>query len=66
MQQPRIHYFPLVAGQSVDLINNLPTAAEVMESLIREAGPFCRRGLPEIYRWLMGLDERHNSKLWVR
>src|SRR5262245_34879628 len=30
-------YFPLVAGQSVGLINNLPTAAEVVESVIREA-----------------------------
>jgi nitronate monooxygenase len=30
-------YFPLVAGQSVGLIDNLPTAAEVVHSIVREA-----------------------------
>ena len=39
-------YFPLVAGQSVGLINNLPTAAEVVESVIREATAVLQEKLP--------------------
>jgi len=39
-------YFPLVAGQSVGLINSLPTAAEVVESLIREARAILQERLP--------------------
>ncbi len=39
-------YFPLVAGQSVGLINNLPTAAEVVESVIREARAVLQERLP--------------------
>ena len=39
-------YFPLVAGQSVGLINNLPTAAEVVESVIREARAVLQDRLP--------------------
>lgn len=39
-------YFPLVAGQSVGLINNLPTAAEVVESVIREARAVLQKKLP--------------------
>jgi len=39
-------YFPLVAGQSVGLINNLPTAAEVVESIIREARAVLQEKLP--------------------
>ena len=39
-------YFPLAAGQSVGLINNLPTAAEVVESLIREARAVLQEKLP--------------------
>jgi nitronate monooxygenase len=38
--------FPLVAGQSVGLINNLPTAAEVVESVIREARAVMQQRLP--------------------
>jgi nitronate monooxygenase len=40
-------YFPLVAGQSVGLINNLQTAAEVMETVIQEARSVLREGLPQ-------------------
>src|SRR5262245_32183526 len=39
-------YFPLAAGQSVGLINNLPTAAEVVDSVIREARAVLRERLP--------------------
>jgi nitronate monooxygenase len=39
-------YFPLAAGQSVGLINNLPTAAEVVESVIREARAVLQERLP--------------------
>ena len=39
-------YFPLVAGQSVGLINNLPTAAEVVDSVIREARAVLQERLP--------------------
>jgi nitronate monooxygenase len=39
-------YFPLVAGQSVGLINSLPTAAEVVESVIREARAVLKERLP--------------------
>jgi nitronate monooxygenase len=39
-------YFPLVAGQSVGLINNLPTAAEVVDSVIREARAVLQEQLP--------------------
>jgi nitronate monooxygenase len=39
-------YFPLVTGQCVGLINNLPTAAEVVESLIREARAVLQERLP--------------------
>ena len=38
-------YFPLVAGQGVGLINNLPTAAEVMEMIIGEAQAVLQEGL---------------------
>jgi len=38
--------FPLVAGQSVGLINNLPTAAEVVESVVREARAVMQERLP--------------------
>jgi nitronate monooxygenase len=38
--------FQLVAGQSVGLINNLPTAAEVVESVIREARAVMQQRLP--------------------
>lgn len=43
-----------MAGQSVGLINNLPTAAEVVESVIREARAVMQQRLP---REVM-LDER--------
>lgn len=39
-------HFPLVAGQSVGLIDDLPTAAEVMETIIREAQAVLQEGLP--------------------
>ena len=39
-------YFPLVAGQSVGLINNLPTAAEVVDSVIREARAVLQERFP--------------------
>ena len=39
-------YFPLAAGQSVGLINNLPTAAEVVDSVIREARAVLQERLP--------------------
>src|SRR5262245_14006884 len=39
-------YFPVAAGQSVGLINNLPTAAEVVESVIREARAVLQETLP--------------------
>ena len=39
-------YFPLVAGQSVGLINNLPTAAEVVDSIIQEARAVLQEKLP--------------------
>jgi nitronate monooxygenase len=39
-------YFPLVAGQGVGLINSLPMAAEVVESVIREARAVLREKLP--------------------
>jgi nitronate monooxygenase len=39
-------YFPLVAGQCVGLISNLPTAAEVVESIIREARAVLQERLP--------------------
>ena len=38
--------FPLVAGQSVGLINNLPTAAEVVESVVGEARAVMQERLP--------------------
>lgn len=38
---------PLVAGQSVGLINNLPTAAEVVESVVREARAVVQERLPQ-------------------
>lgn len=40
-------YFPLAAGQSVGLINNLPTAAEVVESVVREARAVVQERLPQ-------------------
>ena len=40
-------YFPLVAGQSVGLINSLPTAAEVVESVVREACAVVQERLPQ-------------------
>ena len=43
-------YFPLVAGQSVSLINNLPTAVEVVESVIREARTVLQEKLPRDLR----------------
>jgi len=43
-------YFPLVAGQSVGLINNLPTAVEVVESVIREARTVLQEKLPRDLR----------------
>lgn len=39
-------YFPLLAGQSVGLVNNLPTAAEVVESVVREARAVMQQRLP--------------------
>src|SRR5215831_21010858 len=39
-------HFPLVAGQSVGLVNNLPTAAEVMETIIQEAQAVLQKRLP--------------------
>ena len=38
--------FPLVAGQSIGLINNLPTAAEVVEAVVREARAVIQDRLP--------------------
>ena len=38
--------FPLVAGQSVGLINNLRTAAEVVESVVRESRVVMQERLP--------------------
>ena len=43
----RADHFPLVAGQSVGLINNLPTAAEVMETILRETQTVLQKGLPQ-------------------
>ena len=40
-------YFPLVAGQSVGLVNNLPTATEVMENIIREVQAVLQKRLPQ-------------------
>jgi len=40
-------HFPLVAGQSVGLINNLPTAAEVMENVLRETQTVLQKWLPQ-------------------
>jgi nitronate monooxygenase len=40
-------HFPLVAGQSVGLINNLPTAAEVMENVLRETQTVLQTWLPQ-------------------
>jgi nitronate monooxygenase len=40
-------HFPLVAGQSVGLVNNLPTAAEVMETIIQEAQAVLQKRLPQ-------------------
>jgi nitronate monooxygenase len=39
-------YFPLVSGQSVGLINNLPAAAEVVEAVIGEARAVLKERLP--------------------
>ncbi len=36
-QERNPDYFPMLAGQSVGLIHNLPGAAEVVESVVREA-----------------------------
>jgi len=43
----RHDHFPLVAGQSVGLVNNLPTAAEVMETIIQEAQAVLQKRLPQ-------------------
>ncbi len=40
-------YFPMWAGQSVGLIHNLPGAAEVVESVIREARQLLLEQLPQ-------------------
>ena len=50
-------YFPLVAGQSVGLINNLPTAAEVVDSVIREARAVLQERLPRDLSLGGGPDE---------
>ncbi len=39
-------YFPMYAGQSVGLIHNLPGAAEVVESVVREARQLLLEQLP--------------------
>ncbi len=39
-------YFPMYAGQSVGLIHNLPGAAEVVESVVREARQILLERLP--------------------
>jgi len=40
-------HFPLVAGQSVGLINDLPTAAEVIATIIKEAQAVLQERLPQ-------------------
>ena len=40
-------YFPMYAGQSVGLIHNLPGAAEVVESVVREARQLLTERLPQ-------------------
>jgi len=40
-------HFPLVAGQSVGLVNNLPTASEVMGTIIQEAQAVLQKRLPQ-------------------
>ena len=40
-------YFPMPAGQSVGLIHNLPGAAEVVESVVREARQLLLERLPQ-------------------
>lgn len=40
-------HFPLAAGQSVGLVNNLPTAAEVIGTILQEARAVLREGLPQ-------------------
>ena len=37
LKQGDADYYPMMAGQSVGLINDLPGAAEVVETLVREA-----------------------------
>jgi len=43
-------YFPMYAGQSVGLIHNLPGAAEVVESVVREARQLLLERLPQTVR----------------
>jgi nitronate monooxygenase len=37
LKQNDAEYYPMMAGQSVGLINDLPGAAEVVETIVREA-----------------------------
>lgn len=49
-KQANPDYFPMWAGQSVGLIHNLPGAAEVVESVVREARQLLLERLPQTVR----------------
>ena len=46
-QDANVDYFPMWAGQSVGLIHNLPGAAEIVESVVREARQLLTERLPQ-------------------
>jgi hypothetical protein len=37
LKQQNREYFPMYAGQSVGMVHDLPGAAEIVETLVREA-----------------------------
>lgn len=49
-KQANPDYFPMWAGQSVGLIHNLPGAAEVVETVVREARQLLLEQLPQAVR----------------
>ena len=55
-------YFRLVAGQSVGLVNNLPTVAEVMEMIIGETQTVLQEGSFFTRAMACGIDAQRSAQ----